>query len=116
MTDDHAFTNALGNTVSGANSIVQGWQRFLRRYPEYHIDISRSLSEGNAVALFGHAGGRWRTAQGASQASWGVAAAWLAVVEEGRVRQWSVFCDTGWTQPPQELSSPEKVPDPEGDM
>jgi hypothetical protein len=32
--------------------------------------------------------------------SWSVAAAWLAEVEGGKVKKWSVYCDTSWAKPP----------------
>ncbi|HTV81154.1 MAG TPA: nuclear transport factor 2 family protein [Acidobacteriaceae bacterium] len=100
MTNDHTFTDALGNSFSGADPIIAGWQHFLRAYPDYHIQIHHVFSDSIYAALFGRAEGKWRVGENVLPGSWSVAAAWLAEVEEGRVKKWRVFCDTSWASPP----------------
>jgi uncharacterized protein (TIGR02246 family) len=101
MTEDHTFTDALGNRLSGADNMLSGWRHFFHAYPDYRICIQRSFAEGNWVALFGEATGRWRVKDQVLSQMWKVAAAWLAEVETGRIKNWSVFCDTNWVNPPQ---------------
>lgn len=60
MTEDHTFTDALGNSFSGAEKMFSGWQHFFHTYPEYRITIKHSFADGNKVALFGDAEGGWR--------------------------------------------------------
>ena len=43
MTDDHTFTDARGNSFSGADKMRLGWQYFFRTYPNYRIDIEHTL-------------------------------------------------------------------------
>ena len=100
MSEDHTFTDALGNSVSGAEKMYSGWQHFLYAYPEYKITIVRSFAKDEEVALFGAAEGRWRVGERVLPQTWRVAAAWLAKVQAGKVERWSVFCDTGWAKPP----------------
>lgn len=100
MTEDHTFTDALGTRLSGADKMAAGWEYFLHAYPEYWIRVDHILAVGNHVALFGRAGGKWRRDDQVLPGSWSVAAAWLAEIEAGRVRRWSVFCDTGWVTAP----------------
>lgn len=100
MTGDHTFTDALGNSISGAEKMFSGWQHFFHAYPNYRITIKQSFADGNKAALFGDAEGGWRVNHVVLPRRWKVAAAWLAEVETGKIRRWSVFCDTGWATPP----------------
>lgn len=102
MTDDHIFTDARGNRFSGAATMISGWQHFLHAYPDYRIDLQQTFQAAHQVALFGHASGTWRVADRVLLQTWSVSAAWLAEIEEGRIRSWSVFCDTSWANPPHE--------------
>lgn len=100
MTGDHTFTDALGNSISGAEKMFSGWQYFFHAYPDYRITIKQSFGDGNKAALFGNAEGGWRINNKVLPQRWKVAAAWLAEVETGKIRRWSAFCDTGWATPP----------------
>jgi len=104
MTDDHTFTDARGQSFSGAETMIAGWERFFHAFPGYWIRVDQSFAEGERVALFGEAGGLRRVGDRVSDEGWKVAAAWLAEVDEGRVKRWSVFCDTAWATPPAEDS------------
>jgi len=100
MTEDHTFTDAHGKTFSGAEKMISGWRHFFNAYPGYWIRIGAAFVDGCRVALFGEAGGKWKVEDRVLPQSWSVTAAWLAEVEDGKVRKWSVFCDTGWANPP----------------
>lgn len=99
MTEDHTFTDPLGNNFSGAEAMISGWRDFLHAFPEYRIDIRHTVSDAIFVGLFGRASGKRRTGASVSAESWSVSAAWLVEVESGRVRHWTVFCDTSWANP-----------------
>ena len=111
MTDDHTFTDARGMTFSGADKMIAGWQYFFRAYPDYWIHIDQSFANGSEVALFGGAGGKWRVNDRILDKNWTVAAAWLAEVESGKIRHWSIFCDTAWIKPPQSNESARARPE-----
>jgi ketosteroid isomerase-like protein len=100
MTDDHVFTDALGRSFSGAATMIEGWKFFFAAYPEYRIQVDTAFAVGPRVALFGSASGKWKLQDRILRESWTVAAAWLAHVEDGKVKKWAVFCDTGWATPP----------------
>ena len=100
MSEDHTFTDAKGHAFSGAETMIQGWRHFFHAYPEYWIRIEQSIADGNRVALFGAAGGQWRVDEHTVTGTWHVPAAWLAEIESGKVKRWSVFCDTTWATPP----------------
>lgn len=100
MTDNHSFTDALGNRFTGADKMHLGWQHFLHAYPGYQITITHSFSEENRAALFGNAAGGWRINDAIHPQRWTVSAAWLAEVENEKISHWTVFCDTTWVSPP----------------
>ena len=100
MMADHTFTDAHGNTFSGAEKMRNGWQHFFHAYPNYRIDIEQSVAEGDSVALFGKATGGWRVNEVILPQKWTVPAAWLAEVEKEKIKRWTVCCDTSWVNPP----------------
>jgi ketosteroid isomerase-like protein len=104
MTPDHVFTDALGHSYSGAETMCRGWERFFRAYPQYTITVEQTFVHDDTVALFGRASGCWMVNGHVLPQRWSVRAAWLAQITRGRVAAWSVFCDTAWVAPPESLS------------
>lgn len=100
MTEDHIFTDSLGRSFSGAEKVTTGWWHFLEAYPKYWVRVDAAFADGAQVALFGEAGGHWRVEGQMVAESWSAPAAWLAEVEGGKVKKWSVYCDSGWAKPP----------------
>jgi ketosteroid isomerase-like protein len=100
MTEDHTFTDALGRSTSGVEKMIVGWRYFFEAFPEYWIRVDKVIADGSLVALFGEAGGNWRIDGQVLPHSWSVRAAWLGEIEAGKVKTWSVCCDTGWAKPP----------------
>ena len=105
MTEDHTFTDALGRSFCGADTMVTGWRYFFEAFPEYWIRVDTALPDGPRVALFGEAGGGWKVDGRALTSRWRVGAAWLAEITDGRVKSWSVYCGTGWAKPPEEAAA-----------
>jgi ketosteroid isomerase-like protein len=87
MTEDHEFTDSLGNRVVGRAAMVAGWRGYFQMCPDYWIKCDHTFADATHVAAFGAAGG---TIDGAV---WEVPASWLAVVEGERLKQWRVFAD-----------------------
>ena len=100
MTDDHSFTDALGHSFSGAEAMLFGWQHFFHTYPGYCITIHHTFANADRVALFGKAEGGWRVNDSVLPQRWSVPAVWLAEIQYGKLRRWTVFCDTAWATPP----------------
>ena len=109
MTEDHTFTDALGSSFSGAAKMQLGWQHFLHAYPGYQITVKQTFTDGNHVALFGEASGGSRVDDEVLSEKWTVSAAWLAAVENHKIKHWTVFCDTNWVNPPIESPQPKGV-------
>jgi ketosteroid isomerase-like protein len=100
MTEDHAFTDARGTKFFGADLMIDNWRQFFHAYPQYWISIDTNLAYGDHVGLFGESGGKWRVDGTIIPGSWKVTAAWLAEIENGKVRSWTICCDTAWVTPP----------------
>ena len=58
MTDDHVFTDSLGNQVQGREKMKSGWQGYFAFCPDYWITHEAIFGDGDSVAVFGAAGAR----------------------------------------------------------
>jgi ketosteroid isomerase-like protein len=87
MTDDHVFFDSLGNQNQGSEKMRAGWRGYFGMCPDYWVSHEELFEKGDRVAVIGVAGGTIRGKQ------WKTPAAWLAVVENGRVKEWRVYAD-----------------------
>jgi ketosteroid isomerase-like protein len=94
MTEHHVFIDSLGQIVRGREKMRAGWRGYFAFCPDYWVTHEEILSDGNAVAVFGAAGGTI-AANGAPppENQWRIPAAWLAIVENGLVKEWRVYAD-----------------------
>ena len=94
MTDDHVFIDSLGEIVRGREKMRAGWRGYYAFCPDYWISHEKILSDGNVVAVFGAAGGTIATnGELPPENQWRIPAAWLAIVENGLVKEWRVYAD-----------------------
>jgi ketosteroid isomerase-like protein len=94
MTEDHVFTDSLGNCVRGREAMRGAWRGYYAFCPDYWVSHEHLIASGNRVAVFGAAGGT--VSSGGKllpENRWRVSAAWLAIVEGGLVREWRVYAD-----------------------
>ena len=95
MTDDHRFTDAAGASIAGREPLRAAWQGYFGWFPNYEITADEVFSRGQAVAVFGRAGGTFAPGVGSvAENTWRLPAAWLAEVRDGRIAHWRVYCDT----------------------
>ena len=87
MTEDHVFIDSLGRAARGREMMRQGWRSYYAMCPDYRVSHEDIFASGNIVAVFGVAGG---TIDGNP---WETPAAWRAVVEDGRLKEWRVYAD-----------------------
>jgi ketosteroid isomerase-like protein len=94
MTPDHLFVDALNNSFLGAEQMRQGWKFYLSMFPDYAIEVTDEFDRGEVVAMFGKARGTFAVnGKLARENFWEIPAAWKAVVKDGRVAEWRVYCD-----------------------
>jgi ketosteroid isomerase-like protein len=94
MTEDHVFIDSLGRSVRGRDTMRSGWRDYFAFCPDYWVSHEEIFPSGKLVAVFGAAGGTI-AADGKLpvENKWSASAAWLAIVEQGLVKQWRVYAD-----------------------
>jgi ketosteroid isomerase-like protein len=94
MTEDHVFKDSLGQSVRGREKMRAAWRGYYAFCPDYWVSQEEIFQNGNRVSVFGAAGGTI-AASGKlpPENQWQTPAAWLAVVEEGLVKEWRVYAD-----------------------
>ena len=94
MTDDHVFTDSLGNRVEGKAKMTAAWAAYFRMVPDYSIAIAETLADGDIVVLLGTAQGTY-TADGQLRPEnrWSTPAALRARVRGSLIAEWQVYAD-----------------------
>jgi len=94
MTPDHVFIDGLGNVARGSDKMRSGWKAYLAWFPDYAVEITEQLARGDVVALFGKARGTYAVDGKLPRENfWEIPAAWRAVIRNGHVAEWQVYCD-----------------------
>ncbi|HUJ31266.1 MAG TPA: nuclear transport factor 2 family protein [Candidatus Acidoferrum sp.] len=94
LSSDHVFIDGLGSIFRGAEQMRSGWKTYLAWFPDYAIEVTEQFSRRDAVGLFGKARGTFAVnGKLPRENSWEIPAAWRAVVRNGRVAEWQVYCD-----------------------
>lgn len=94
MTDDHVFIDGLGNHVEGKDKMRAGWTGYFTWFPDYCVSHEEIFAERDAVAVFGTASGTYAVnGKLPKENYWEVPAAWKAIVRDGLVAEWRVYCD-----------------------
>ncbi len=94
LTEDHVFIDSLGQSVRGREKMRAGWRGYYAFCPDYWVSHEEIFANGNLVAVFGAAGGTI-AADGKlpPENKRRTPAAWLAIVENGLVKEWRVYAD-----------------------
>jgi len=93
MTKDHTFTDSIGGVVSGRELMRSGWIGYFKWFPDYKIEIRETYGHGETVLVLGFASGAY-AGRRTKKNHWRLPAVWRAVVQRGRIKEWSVYCDT----------------------
>jgi uncharacterized protein (TIGR02246 family) len=94
MTEDHVFVDSRGNAVRGREQMRAGWRAYFAFCPDFCVSHETILSHRDVVAVYGSAGGT--IAAGGElppENKWRTPAAWMAIVEDGLVKEWRVYAD-----------------------
>jgi ketosteroid isomerase-like protein len=94
MSDNHVFVDSLGHTVTGRDNMRKGWAGYFAFCPDYWVSHEEIFANGDSVAVFGAAGGTIAAnGQLPPENKWRITGAWLAVVENGQLKEWRVYAD-----------------------
>ncbi len=94
LTSDSAFIDSMGMRVEGRDKLRAAWEGYFKMVPDYRVSHEEIFAQGETVAMFGAAQGTF-TQDGSLKKEnfWKCPAAWRAVVNEGKIAVWQVFCD-----------------------
>ena len=94
MSEDHVFLDSRGGRGEGRENMRRGWAEYFRMMSDYRIEVERTITEGDQVAVVGTASGIYVIDGKVSRGNyWKCLAAWLAVVKNGLLTEWRVFAD-----------------------
>lgn len=94
ISDDHIFIDALDNKSVGKKVMKEGWKGYYELFPDYQIEISDITENVSTIGLFGYASATYKNLKNKLNSNfWRIPAAWKAIVENNKVKQWQVYCD-----------------------
>ncbi len=95
ISEDHKFTDSLGNIFRGRETMKKGWTDYFHLFPDYKIEIDEIYSDENKIMLIGKAGGTYSIPSGEllKENIWKINVAWRALVIENKIKEWQVFGD-----------------------
>jgi ketosteroid isomerase-like protein len=94
ISDDHKFTDSLGNVFRGKEVMTKGWINYLQIFPDYKIEFDEIYDKENKIMFTGKASGTYLKSDIQSEENhWVINAAWRALVENGKIKEWQVFGD-----------------------
>ncbi len=93
MMDDHKFIDSQGNEAVGKERMRAGWIGYFELFPDYKIELTKMFVDGDTVAAFGFAGGTFHGLKDRKENSWHLPASWKAIVKNGKILLWQVYCD-----------------------
>ena len=94
MSPQHVFIDSLGSKFPYAMA-RDAWKQYFTMVPDYWIQLEQIVSQGEVVIVFGKAGGTFvpRGGEIRLQNRWETPAVWRAVVGDGKILEWRVYCD-----------------------
>jgi ketosteroid isomerase-like protein len=94
MADDHLFIDGQDNKHVGKEGMKEGWESYFELFPDYRIDISDVVDNDPVFGLFGYVEGTFKGIKNESDSNfWRTPASWKAIVKDGKILHWQVYCD-----------------------
>jgi len=94
MADDHVFIDGQDNKHVGKEGMKEGWDGYFVLFPDYRIEITDIVDNDPSFGLFGYAEGAYKGIKNESKSNfWRTPASWKAIVKDGMILHWQVYCD-----------------------
>lgn len=94
MTPNFSYIDSLGFHFDGRDAMPDVWERYFSMFPDYTINVTHILREGDIVAALGTARGTYiGDGELLPENAWEIPAAWKATVREGKIAVWHVYAD-----------------------
>ena len=95
MDNDFKFIDAYGNEETGKAHMRESWIGYFSWFPDYEIEIIDLFSNSNIFVILGFASGTYQNKKVANNENhWRLPAAWRVIVDENKIKQWQVYCDS----------------------
>jgi len=91
MSNDHVFIDSQGHKTSGMDSLKKAWIQYFAMFPDYKIEVDEILEKDSLICVLGYASGTYKNMTNSNY--WRIPAAWSAIVEDNRIKQWQVYAD-----------------------
>src|SRR5262247_522848 len=85
MTDDHRFTDTLGNSVYGKANCLEAWRGFFEQFPDYRNTFVDIRARDDLVIVVGYSTCSVEVLSGP--------AIWTATIRNDGVAHWRVYED-----------------------
>ena len=86
ITDNHTFTDTVGNVVAGKPAVLEAWRSFFKSFPDYRNTVDHWKVEQSVVTVRGHSHCSDKRLDGP--------ALWRAVVLDQTLAEWRVYQDS----------------------
>ena len=94
MTENHTFVDSQNNKVIGRDAMKQAWIDFYKLFPDYNLVVNEVVTKNDLVIVTGIASGTYKNLRTEGKDnSWVAPAAWKAIVQDGKIELWQIFCD-----------------------
>lgn len=93
LTVDHVFIDAHDTVHEGKQTMRESWTEYFKLFPDYKVEVEHMLGEGNMVAVFGYASATYKGPEAGPENFWRLPGAWKAVIAQGKIKLWQVYCD-----------------------
>ncbi len=95
MHPNHKFIDSQNNTMIGKENNKKAWTAYFEWFTDYKIEIKTAFENDTSVALFGFAEGTYKIKKNEQiNNHWKLPAAWIAEIEDGKIKQWQVYFDS----------------------
>jgi ketosteroid isomerase-like protein len=82
MTDDHAFVDSAGATITPKSACAEAWRGFFDAFPDYRNVFVSLTAEGETVTIAGYSE--------CSDPGLAGPARWIVTVRGGKIARWQV--------------------------
>jgi ketosteroid isomerase-like protein len=90
---DHVFIDAHDTVHEGKQLMRKAWAEYFELFPDYKVEVKHVIEEGDMLAIFGYASATYKGPEAGPSNFWRLPGAWKAVIIEGKIKLWQVYCD-----------------------
>jgi len=95
ISKDHIFIDSEESKHQGKKTMQRGWIEYFKMFPDYKIEITDITESDFIIGIFGYASGTYKGLKNEGNTNFfRVPASWKAIVKDGKIKHWQVYCET----------------------